>query len=158
MNRIRLNILLFMIFIYGCKGPNTQLTKESTTNIKHNDSLAEVHEAFLLHEKHKIDSLLEIKNANDKKNLKEETEWENTTEAGRIHKKHPDWSKDDCQSIVDNRVWVGMEYEMLLIERGLPNHINTSNYGNGIEYQACWYDHSPSCFYFKSDHIITSYN
>jgi uncharacterized membrane protein YvbJ len=80
------------------------------------------------------------------------------TPAGRLCTKHPDWMQDECQNVADNKIWIGMLYDMVTTERGLPNHINTSNYGNGNEYQACWYDITPSCFYFKSDDIITSYN
>jgi nucleoid-associated protein YgaU len=80
------------------------------------------------------------------------------TPAGKLCAKHPDWLKDECQNVADNKIWIGMMYDMVTAERGLPNHVNTSNYGNGNEYQACWYDITPSCFYFKSDDIITSYN
>lgn len=80
------------------------------------------------------------------------------TKAGRIYKKHPDWSKEDCINLADKRIWIGMEYEMVVYMRGKPNTVNTSNYGNGLEYQACWDDYDPGCFYFGEDHIIKSYN
>lgn len=80
------------------------------------------------------------------------------TKAGRIHRKHPDWSKEDCERIANNRIWIGMSYDMLLYERGKPDHVNTSDYGNGPEYQCCWDDYNTSCFYMKSDDIIYSYN
>ncbi len=51
-----------------------------------------------------------------------------------------------------------MHYEMLVYMRGRPDNVNTSNYGDGQNYQACWHDYDPSCFYFDESQIITSYN
>lgn len=83
--------------------------------------------------------------------------WENSR-AGRIQKKHPDWSDEDCERLAKHQIWIGMEYEMVVYLRGKPNTVNTSNYGDGQDYQACWDNYDPSCFYFGEDHIITSYN
>ncbi len=80
------------------------------------------------------------------------------TKAGKIHKKHPDWSKEDCKNISENRYWIGMSIDMLIYERGNPNSINPSNYGNGVHYQWCWEDDTPSCFYGGEDGIVTAYN
>jgi len=60
--------------------------------------------------------------------------------------------------ILKHEIWIGMSLEMLKEEKGLPTHVNVSNYGSGNEYQWCWDDYTPSCFYGKSDCIITSYN
>jgi hypothetical protein len=92
------------------------------------------------------------------KQIKIEEEKFSKTKAGKIHKKHPDWSKEDCISISENKIWIGMQYDMLVYQRGKPDNINTSNYGNGPEYQACWHDYDASCFYFDESQIITSYN
>ena len=94
---------------------------------------------------------LDIEEAIAKKN------WENS-KAGKIQKKHPNWSEEDCNNLAKKRIWIGMSYEMLIYLRGKPNHVNPSNYGDGVNYQWCWDDHSPSCFYGGSDGIITSYN
>ena len=83
--------------------------------------------------------------------------WENS-KYGKLQKKHPDWSEDDCINVMSKKIWVGMSYEMLVYQRGKPNTVNPSNYGNGTEYQCCWDDYSPSCFYMKQDNIIYSYN
>jgi hypothetical protein len=80
------------------------------------------------------------------------------TKAGKIYKNHPEWSKEDCEKLANRRVWVGMEYDMLLYLRGKPNKVNTSNYGAGNEYQCCWDNYDISYFYMGEDHIITSYN
>lgn len=80
------------------------------------------------------------------------------TKAGKIQSKHPEWSKDDCERLANKQVWIGMDYDMLLYLRGKPNTVNTSNYGNGNEYQCCWEYYDISCFYMKSDNIIYSYN
>lgn len=47
---------------------------------------------------------------------------------------------------------------MVVYLRGKPNTINPSNYGKGINYQFCYHNYKPSCFYSKEDQIITSYN
>ncbi len=79
--------------------------------------------------------------------------------AWKIHKKHPEWSIEDCKNIANNRIWIGMTYDMLRTQRGLPNSANPSNYGNGTRWQWCWHDYTPSCFYDDNDDgVIDSYN
>jgi type IV secretory pathway VirB10-like protein len=78
--------------------------------------------------------------------------------AGRLCAKHPDWTRDDCESVAHNKIWVGMSLEMLETNRGRPDHANPSNYGNGTSWQWCWDDYTPSCFYGEGDGIITAYN
>lgn len=82
----------------------------------------------------------------------------NNSKAGKIYKKHPDWSIEDCERLANRRYWIGMTIDMLKCIRGTPNSANPSNYGSGTNWQWCWYDYSPSCFYGGSDGIITSYN
>lgn len=90
--------------------------------------------------------------------LAEERRW-NKSKAGRIQKKHPDWSREDCKRLAEGSIWVGMNYEMLKYKRGLPNSANPSNYGNGTSWQWCWHDWTPSCFYDNNDDgLIDSYN
>lgn len=91
---------------------------------------------------------------------KEETEqkaWEQS-KAGKICKDNPEWDKSDCERLANNKIWVGMSLDMLKYKRGLPNVANPSNYGNGNEWQWCWWDYTPSCFYGGDDGIIESYN
>lgn len=80
------------------------------------------------------------------------------SKAGKIQKKHPTWSDDDCENVSKNQIWIGMSYDMLIYERGKPNTVNPSNYGHGVHYQCCWHDQTPSCFYMGDDDIITAYN
>ena len=80
------------------------------------------------------------------------------TKAGRINKKHPEWSDAACERVANNEIWIGMSIDMLRYERGNPNSANPSNYGNGVSWQWCWDDYTPSCFYSKGDGIIASYN
>ena len=82
------------------------------------------------------------------------------TKAGRIYKKHPEWSREDCQRLADNDIWIGMGINMLKYKRGLPNSANPSNYGTGVtQWQWCWTDWTPSCFYDNDgDGLIDSYN
>jgi hypothetical protein len=67
-----------------------------------------------------------------------------------------DCSDEQWQKVKNHQIFIGMTLEMLKYEKGsLPNpHI--SNYGNGNEYRYCYDD--GTCFYCKSDGIITSYN
>ena len=98
-------------------------------------------------EQKKSDSIIKVINARF-----------DNSKAGKLYKKHSDWSKEDCEKLAERKIWIGMNYDMLLYLRGKPNNVNTSNYGSGNEYQCCWDDYDPSCFYMGSDHIITSYN
>lgn len=79
--------------------------------------------------------------------------------AGRLKEKFPEWSKDDCENVARYRIWIGMSLDMLKAERGLPDHVNVSDYGNGKQYQWCWEgDYTTHCFYGGEDGIITAYN
>ncbi|MFW0837523.1 MAG: hypothetical protein ACKKL5_00810 [Candidatus Komeilibacteria bacterium] len=86
-------------------------------------------------------------------------EWYDNTEAGKICQKNTEWLKDDCEKIVKDKIWIGMTFDMLKEIMGEPNSLNKSNYGSGDEYQACYSNKTPSCFYFDGiDGIIDSYN
>ena len=81
------------------------------------------------------------------------------SKAGKIFKSHPEWSREDCQSLADRKIWIGMSYDMLVYLRGKPDHVNVSNVGSGNEYQYCWDDREPSCFYDKDgDGLMDAYN
>jgi len=116
-----------------------------------------------------VDRILEVSKINDDKlraieeaqnkieEINAEKEWKKS-KAGRIQKKHPNWSKEDCVNLANNKVWIGMSIDMLKSMRGQPDNANPSNYGHGTQWQWCWNDLTPSCFYGKDDGIITSYN
>lgn len=91
------------------------------------------------------------------KNIENRKVWENS-KYGKLQKKHPEWTDEECMKVIDKKIWIGMTYEMLVFQRGKPNTINPSNYGSGIHYQFCWDDYTPSCFYSEEDQIISSYN
>lgn len=79
--------------------------------------------------------------------------------AGKIKTTHPKWSWEDCSNVADNKIWIGMDVEMLIYIRGRDFSRNVSNYGNGDSYQYCWMDYTPSCFYDNDgDGKIESYN
>jgi hypothetical protein len=81
------------------------------------------------------------------------------SKAGRIYKNHPEWAKGDCERLANNKIWIGMSLDMLKYKRGLPNSANPSNYGNGTQWQWCWTDFTPSCFYDNDDDgKVDSYN
>jgi len=83
--------------------------------------------------------------------------WDNS-KAGKLCLKNPTWTKEDCQQVIGNKYWIGMDLDMLKAERGTPNSANPSNYGGGTKWQWCWDDYTPMCFYGETDGIITSYN
>lgn len=88
----------------------------------------------------------------------EQKNWDQS-KAGKICKDNPTWSEKDCTSLADNLIWVGMSYDMLIYKRGEPDSANPSNYGGKTNWQWCWYDRTPSCFYDNNDDgIIDSYN
>ena len=80
------------------------------------------------------------------------------TKAGRIQKKHPDWTREECENVAKGLIWIGMRYEMLVYMWGKPNSARPSNYGRGVQWQWCWTEYSPSCFYGGEDGIVTAYN
>jgi len=85
------------------------------------------------------------------------------TKAGKVYKfgkqKGFEWSEEDCELVADNRIWVGMNFWMLVYQNGLPDRDNISDYGNGTRHQYVWRDHSPSYYYDDNDDgIIDSYN
>lgn len=68
-------------------------------------------------------------------------------------------SREDCIKASEGKIWIGMNYWLLVAMRGRPNSINPSNYGYGTHYQYCWWDYSPSCFYDDdNDDLMDSYN
>lgn len=82
-----------------------------------------------------------------------------TTPAGKLCAKHLTWKKEDCDKLIEGKIWIGMTYEMLVYSNGKPDSANPSNYGDGIRYQYCWHDYTPSCYYDKNDDgVIDSYN
>lgn len=84
--------------------------------------------------------------------------WDNP-KAQQICSDNPSWTKNDCERLADNKIWIGMSYEMLKYKRGLPESADPSNYGSGVEWQWCWYDFTPNCFYDdNNDGLIDSYN
>ena len=136
--------ILFIVFLVkNCSGTkdSSNFTTETTQQLSKEDSIKN---------KQKNDSIIKQEKIEEEKFLK--------SKAGKIHKKHPEWSKEDCISISKNQIWIGMEYEMLVYMRGKPDNVNTSNYGDGPRYQACWHNYDASCFYFGQSQIITSYN
>jgi hypothetical protein len=142
MKTIKFIAALFMVASFFSCGNSltpeelTKITQSNAEKQRYNDSMAVVQA--------KHDFKASVKKMSSK--------------AKKIHDKYPDWDIEACELLAKRRVWIGMSYKMLVYLRGNPNHVNTSNYGNGIEYQACWDDYNPGCFYFGEDQIIKSYN
>jgi hypothetical protein len=95
--------------------------------------------------------------AKHKNEDKELNEWYET-EAGKISKQFPLWSRKDCERVAKKELWIGMEIDMVKVIYGSPQKVNISDYGRGKEYQYCWHNHSPSFFYTKEDGKVYSYN
>jgi len=148
------------------KTENNNITLKAKNNKKNTEKTLTITRIFTdeekaMIEKAKQESELKAQKAKEEKIAKEKAELEAyyKTSAGKICKAHPTWSKNDCELLADRKIWVGMEYDMVKYLRGLPESVNTSNYGSGNQYQACWdYNYNPYCFYFGEDGIITSYN
>ncbi|MFM6947620.1 MAG: hypothetical protein ACKOWQ_01270 [Aquirufa sp.] len=85
--------------------------------------------------------------------------WENS-KAGRLQRKHPDWTEYDCERVANHSIWIGMTLDMLKTSVGRnPSRSNQSNYGNGVHWQYCFDGLNPSCFYDTDDNgTIDSYN
>lgn len=139
--------------------------KSSTQNLTYtraftDEELAERAVFLAEEEARKQVALEEQKVAIEEQKAREEAEqraWE-ASQAGQICTQHPEWEKYDCERLADNRIWIGMSIDMLKYRRGLPNAANPSNYGSGTQWQWCWYDYTPSCFYGDDDGIVDSYN
>jgi len=83
----------------------------------------------------------------------------NRSPAGRACKAHPEWTKEECELLAAGKIWIGMPYDILVYRLGRPDAVNPSNYGYGTQYQYCWMDYGPSCFYDQNnDGRIDSYN
>ncbi|WP_310378220.1 zinc-ribbon domain-containing protein [Flavobacterium sp.] len=137
-------VIFIAVLVNTCNKTGSENTNSTTETLYPEPIIDTVAEKKL---QDSLNKIAEIEEANFKK-----------TKAGKIQKKHPEWSREDCERIANKKIWIGMNYDMLLYLRGKPNDVNTSDYGNGPEYQCCWDDYDPSCFYMKSDDIITSYN
>ncbi len=90
---------------------------------------------------------------------KADAEWKKT-KAWQICSTHPGWKKDDCNNLADKKIWVGMSYDMLVFVYGRkPDSSNPSNYGGKTQWQYCWNNMNPSCFYDENeDKIMDAYN
>lgn len=142
-------LFIFIAFLFFIFLMRTCSKTENTSNLTA-DSASHLSKEDSIDNKIRIDSIDKQQKIEEEKFLK--------TKAGKIYKKHPEWSKEDCIKIAEHQIWIGMHYDMLVYMRGRPNNVNTSNYGDGPHYQACWHDYDPSCFYFDESQIITSYN
>jgi hypothetical protein len=61
--------------------------------------------------------------------------------------------------ITKGEVWVGMGFDMLIYLYGKPTGGNISDYGTGKQYQFCWSNRIPSCFYEDNgDGFVDAYN
>lgn len=146
-------IAILIVFIFGVFAFSVNKCSDSKNNTS-TDISNEVETKLSMEDS--IKNQARIDSINNQEKIEEEKFLK--SKAGKIYKKHPEWSKEDCVDISENRIWIGMHYDMLVYERGKPDNVNTSNYGDGPSYQACWNDYQASCFYFDESQIITSYN
>jgi hypothetical protein len=165
-------IILIVLISLRRYNQNNKEYEQKVKNFISMSGMDEEHALLLIEEKgvdYLLDSIYALNDSLYQINLKENESAKQELErirlkeyyktpAGKINKKYPKWTAKDCQRLVNKEIWIGMEYEMLVYRRGKPNTINVSNYGKGDEYQWCWDDFEPSCFYGGSDGIITAYN
>lgn len=108
--------------------------------------------------KFRIDSVNRVNAKKDQENREKQMRKDYGEMAWKLYKKHPEWSIDDCRRIINKEIWIGMDIDMVITMRGRPDSRNLSNYGRGDEYQYCWHEYTPSCFYCGTDDIVKSYN
>jgi hypothetical protein len=148
------NIIDFFIGTKESAGSNNYDDLLQITNIKNNTSKVIVEPVQSLKDPN-LYTGIKIKTKGDEAiRLKE---W-NNSKAGKLQKKYPNWTNEECENVANNKIWIGMSIEMLKCERGNPNSANPSNYGDGVQWQWCWDNYTPSCFYGGDNGIITSYN
>jgi len=136
-------VIYFFSKIFGCGDEEKKSTSNSQQNSTTSSSPAPL-------TKQQQDSLDKVEALAQKK-------WDNS-KAGKLQKKHTDWTNEECELVAQHKIWIGMRIDMLRAERGNPNSATPSNYGDGNNWQWCWDDYTPSCFYGGEDGIITSYN
>jgi hypothetical protein len=67
---------------------------------------------------------------------------------------HPDWGKDECLSIANRKVWVGMTKEKLLLSRGQPQHID-KNYSSTVNNEQWSYGNFGPYFYLDNGKLTS---
>lgn len=112
-------------------------------------------------EKQRIEKEAQIKNEEQERKEKELAEQRTyeKTKAWRICKANPTWTREDCDLLANNKIWIWMSYDMLVYTHWKPNSANPSNYWVWTQWQWCWYDYTPSCYYDTNDDgLVESYN
>lgn len=140
---------------------NRELTEEEKAKIAEDNRIKQEEERKRIDEENRKKAEEEQKRIDEENRKRAEEEAFNNTPAGQICLNHSGWTKEECQRLADNRIWIGMSYNMLVYERGYPTSTNPSNYGWGTQYQWCWFpwNNGPSCFYDDdNDGRIDSYN
>jgi len=165
MKKITLITLMAIILMAGCKNsvtkdPKLTAIQDSLKKIRQKeDSLMAIAAAIA---KEKQDNISAVAKVKQDSSLYADAKYEKTvfdkTPAGKVQKKHPEWSRVDCQKIADKEAWIGMSIDMAIYMYGRNFTRNVSNYGHGNEYQYCWLYRQTSCFYCKEDGIVYSFN
>jgi len=151
-------------FSYRAKLTNEQnpISIKAENNGQTDEISLTINRIFTEQEKAQKQAELEAqKKAEAEKIAKEKAEkeaWDNS-KAGKLCNKHTDWAKEDCEKLANGKIWIGMSYDMLKDKMGLPDSANPSNYGSGTDWQWCWHDYQPSCYYdHNNDGLVDSYN
>lgn len=174
-----ISILLIIIIIISCGNSKKQNFTEKTKNEKnytdYEKGIINFEKGYWVYSKEyflKVNSndsnfkiaqeKIKICNEKIKEQEKEENIWLKS-KAGKYYKfcqsKQQVVSKEDCERAATGEIWIGMNYWLLVAKMGNPNSINPSNYGKGNQYQYCWHNWSPSCYYDKDDdNLIDSWN
>ncbi len=134
---------LLVVFLFSCQ---SKTIEEKEEEVKDTTG----------YYKAKLEVLRQVKEKEDKD--KAEMQKYYKSKAGKINKKHPDWTKEECKGVADKKIWIGMSIWMVAEERGCIGRKNISNYGSGNKYQYYWSDYSPHAFYTKEDDIVYAYN
>lgn len=53
------------------------------------------------------------------------------------------WTPEECRSIAETKIWIGMDEDQLILSWGLPNDKNNSTYTFGVHSQWVYGDFGP---------------
>lgn len=79
-----------------------------------------------------------------------------TEGGGKIKDKHPQWSNDDCNTIAEKQIRIGMTAEQVEMAWGKPHQINSTVRAKGEHQQWVMYDSIRSDYLYFDSGILTS--
>ena len=75
-----------------------------------------------------------------------------------LRKKHPNWSINDCKTILAGKVRIGMSKEQCKEAWGEPDNIHNTTYTFGTNTQWCYGEFCSNALYFENGILTTIQN